>query len=109
MSIDNVLFHVGPGFEVFCDDIMGDDTTVAKIPMKTFKFGQTEVTFEVEVSFYDDGHSHIFVYIHVGDTYVYEGVDECFKGWATPQEIRDFVKKVTDKFKSEVMEMDFSF
>jgi len=108
MSIDTVLFHIGVGFEVFDDDLMGDGTITAKIPMKTFKFGQTEITFEVEVSFYDDGHSHIFVYIHVGDTYVYEGVDEYFEGWATPQEIRDFVKKVTDKFKSEIMEMDFS-
>ncbi len=109
MSIDNVLYHIGPGFEVSQDENMEDETIVAKIPTKTFKFGQTEVTFEVEVSFYDDGHSHIFVYINVGDTYVYEGVDKDFEYWAAPQEIRDFVKKVTDKFKSEVMEMDFSF
>jgi hypothetical protein len=45
----------------------------------------------------------------VDSTEVYEGVDEYFEYWATPQEIRDFVKKVTDKFKSEIMEMDFSF
>lgn len=108
MSIDNVLRHVGPGFEVFCDPIIGNDTIMAKIPMKTFKFGQTEITFEVEVSFCE-GCSHIFVYIHVGDTYVYEGIDEDFEYWASPQEIRDFVKKVTDKFKSEIMALDFSF
>ena len=108
MSIDNVLRHVGPGFEVFEDNIVEDNTIIAKIPMKIFKLGQTEITFEVEVSFYE-GCSHIFVYIHVGDTYVYEGVDEDFEYWVSPQEIRDFVKKVTDKFKSEITELDFSF
>lgn len=108
MSIDNVLFHVGSGFEVSQEPTMDEDTIIAKMPIKTFKIGQTEITFEVEINFYE-GCSHIFVYIRVGNHYVYEGVDEYFEYWATPQEIRDFVKKVTDKFKTEIMALDFSF
>jgi len=108
MSIDNVLYHVGPGFEVSDDE----GTIIAKMPAKTFKLGETTLTFEVDVLFHDDGEdqaSHVFVDITIGSTEVYEGVDEYFEYWANPQEIRDFVKKVTDKFKSEIMKMNFSF
>jgi len=98
MSIDNVLYHVGPGFEVYDDAMLGEDVIVAKMTEVEFMIGYATFTVEVEAHFYNSEESVVFFLLHQDGIELFENNDS-FTGWVDGDTIRKYAKVQINKFK----------
>lgn len=108
MSIDNVLYLVGKGFEVKHDPVLDDSTITAQHTDIEFKIGNVVLTVEVSAWFNDDGSSTIFFLLHHGNSEIVDDNDT-FDHWVTGDEIKKYAKKCFADFKARIAMLELIF
>jgi hypothetical protein len=109
MSIDNVLYYCGPGFEVVDDPDVFPEGVTAITPTKRMKIGENEMLFSVWVPYLHKGTSIVCVYIYTVDEEDVYVTHDLFDHYVTGSEIWECVKKQTDIFKADIAALDFTF